>query len=307
MSRTLRRLAALAFIVATTAVACGDNPFTGTVTEPPAPLAFGMGVHGTPAPLIAQLRATGIRWVRLTYYYQTVGDTAWERMLARDLDTLRDNGLSIDLVVHSTPWNDPDGVGIPHAVAELIRQHPGAIDAVELYNEENVGVDYWRPVLPGASDYERGRAYASRYQAMRDTIEALLPLMRMPVVTGGTAGSPREFLRGIREAGVTPDIVAVHAYGWPPYLQLDDVVREAREIFPRVPVWATEVGSEGGRTDPTTLTLDIAGTFTWMRLHPEVRVFWYVAWGDQESSVWDQDTFAPRPGNEQIVTGGPYR
>lgn len=307
MSRTLRRLAALAFVTATVAVACGDNPFTGTVQDPPPPLAFGMGVHGSPAPLIANLKATGVKWIRLTFYYQAVDDTTWQRYIARDLDTLSANGLSIDLVIHSTPWNDPDGVGIPHAVAELIRQHPGAIDAVELYNEENVGVDYWRPVLPGANDYERGRAYAARYQAMRDTIAQLIPLLRVPVVTGGTAGGPSEFLRGIKEAGVTPDIVAVHAYGWPPYNQLDDVVRQARTIFPHVSVWATEVGSEGGRTDTTTLKLDIAGVFAWMRWNPDVRVFWYVAWGDQESSVWDQDTFAPRPGNEQIITGGPYR
>jgi hypothetical protein len=178
---------------------------------------------------------------------------------------------------------------------------------VELYNEENVGVDYWRPVLPGANDYERGRAYVPRYQAMRDTIAQLIPLLRVPVVTGGTAGNPTDFLRGIRDAGVTPDIVAIHAYGWPPHVELEGAVHDSRAVFPSVPVWATEVGSEGGRTDSTTLKLDIAGVFAWMRANPDVRVFWYVAWGDQESSVWDQDTFQPRPGNTEIITGGPYR
>lgn len=300
-----RFLAGLVAVAAVALVACADTSFVPDVTTPP--LAFSIGVHGSPAPVIANLQQAGFKWIRLTYYYQTLGDTMWTRMLDEQLTQLSAAGLSIDLVVHSTPVNDPNGDGIPHAVADLLRTHPGAIDAVELYNEENIGVDTWRPILPGTSDYERGRAYASRYTAMRDTVRALYPLLQVPVVTGGTAGGPAPFLQGIKDAGVTPDIVAVHAYGFPPHVQLDQVVREARSVFPTTPVWATEVGSEGGRTDSTTFILDVHGVFAWMLTHPDVRVFWYVAWGDEESSVWDQTTFAPRPGTSELLHAGPFR
>lgn len=308
MNTSVRRVARrfLPVLALLVSAACADNTFTGPIA-PEQPYAMGVGVHGTPAPVIAKLKELGIKWVRLTYYYQTVGDTAWDQMIARDLDTLSANGFSIDLVIHSTPWNDPDGEGIPHAVANLMRAHPGAIDAVELYNEENVGVDYWRPVLPGANDFERGQAYAPRYKAMRDTVQAFIPLLRVPVVTGGTAGDPEQFLRGIKAGGVTPDIVAIHCYGFPPFVQLDQFTKTSRRIFPGVPVWATEVGSEGGRTDPATRALDVAGVFAWMRRYPDVRAFWYVAWGDPSDAILDQNTFQVTPGYSDFVKNGPYR
>lgn len=303
-----RRLPALALVAAIAAIACADT-FTGTATPPalPLPLALGMDVHAAPAPVVSWMQRTGIRWTRVTYYYQTVGDSTWTADLAGELAALHAAGLAVDLVVHSVPWNDPDGVGIPHAVADLLRDHPGEIAAVELYNEENLGLDYWRPVLPGATDSARGMAYAARYRAMHDSIAGLIPLMRVPVVTGGTAGSPRAFLAGIRAAGVTPDIVGIHAYGFPPAAQLDQFTRESRSVFPGVPVWATEVGSEGGRTDSTTLALDLGGVVAWMRDHPDVRAFWYCVWGDSVDGILGQHSFTPRPGTAGLPSAGPFR
>lgn len=285
------------------ASACADNTFSAPVRSQP--LQMGVSVHQLHPAVLKWVKDAGIPWVRVTNYYQSSADPGYVDMFLAQMDTLHSYGLKVSVVFHTAPADDPDGLKLPAYMADMVRR--GKLDAVELYNEENA--PGWRPVLNGSNDFERGQDYAGRYTAAHDAIHGMVPLLM-----GGTATMPEDFLLGMKSKGVTPDIIAFHAYGYPPVSYMDMGTRTAHKVYPGVPVWINEVGSEGGakgdtttnKYDDVTQTLDMQGMLVWLQLHSEVRVFWYVMADDWGYSLLRPD-FTERPAATILRQNGPYR
>lgn len=221
------------------------------------------------------LTALGIRHVRLACYLDQLDDprphpqflhrTYREDFIA-DCELLRFAAIDTLIVFHSSP----DLGSMPSRIAGIAASIPW-ITRFQLHNEQNIE-SLFRPELGGGSDqHARGEDYALLYKRTKQ----LLP--NHFLLAGGLAGNPSAFLEGMAHAGCQPDGLALHCYGYPPYHQMVDHAALAREVYPSTPLYCTEVGSEGGRTDERKIQQDLDGVIHTIRTSPRLfhRTYWF--------------------------------
>lgn len=272
---------------------------------------FGATVHDPEAPgVLDWLRRSGITHVRTTFRYgsyvdprpfndrgelDSAGFTERERFW-RKIAIFRDRGIKVLVVAHGAPPDDQRGDGLPEQLREMLddswTHSPGTIEAVQIGNEMNPVNSQWlprlgadRPLDIALDEIERGNLYAVLFSrcalALRSTGRPL------KILSCGTVGDPRPFLTGFLSV-VAPhflDGIAVHGTGYPPAQQFVDHVRWARQIanglgFASLPIYATEVASEGGRSSDETQLTDVDGVLhEYVNLGPSfaARLYWYAA------------------------------
>lgn len=219
-----------------------------------APVIVGLGAHDLDTASVRLLRAAGVRHVRTTLYWaQWESRPAYRAHVDSAFRRARAAGLALLVVVHQAPlpldaFGRRDVAFRAYAafVAARAAQFPGL--AWELWNEINApGWTHLFGSMDGRPPRDVGAQYAAMLRLAYPAIKQADPTA--VVVTGGTGGDPREFLRGLLARGpadAPADALGVHIYG----ADLDveaartaGIVREVqRETGDARPVWCTEIG-----------------------------------------------------------------
>ena len=206
----------------------------------------------------------GVKHIRVPVFYGLWQDPNYRHSVIFDAERYAKADISGVVVVHDAPT-----ITELYRLAVDVSRYLPAGWVLQLHNEMNIETQQFRPHFYGDTVRDRGRQYGQLLIHVRANAAcAVLP--------GGLAGDPREFLRGMLEAGPVTS-VALHCYGYPPYNQMTKRVLEAREVVPDAEFYITEVGSEGGKADQWTYDSDLNGTiYTLGNQHvPVKRAYWY--------------------------------
>ncbi|MCX6362006.1 MAG: cellulase family glycosylhydrolase [Armatimonadetes bacterium] len=224
---------------------------------------LGIGMHAFTPQQVAVLKPLGIRFVRLTLYWNQMEPGA-EAQYAPDYlkswdDHVRlagEQGIELVAVVHAPPpgmdWAHKELAYERFArfMAAMAKRYP-TVRYWELFNEmDGAFTDIFGANEKGVAMVERGKLYARMLKLAYPAIRAANP--NAWVLTGGMTDF-RDFPRGIYEGGGKEyfDILAIHTYGVPVTWSFIDRGRTVREVMRSYgdgdkPLWNTEFGIDGG-------------------------------------------------------------
>lgn len=224
---------------------------------------LGIGMHTFSPQQVALLRPLGIRFVRLTLYWNLMEpaaeglyDPAYRKQWDGFAALAAREGLELVAVVHAPPagldWGHRETAYQRFArfMGVMARRYPG-VRYWELFNEmDGAFTDIFGANRSDVPMLERGKLYARMLRLAYPAIRTANPSAW--VVSGGMTDY-QEFPRGIYEGGGRPffDIMALHTYGVPVTWSFIDRGRTVREIMrqngdPDKPLWNTEFGIDGG-------------------------------------------------------------
>ncbi len=271
----------------------GRSPAQGAAAPLPFRERIGVSTHlptgqdaaaqGARAQELRLLAEAGVRWIRRDFFWHEIEPARGTfHFVPYDqiVDEAAEWGISfLALLAYGNPWASERGeaTGDPHYppddpadfaryAARVVAHFSGRVRFFEIWNEENVGVRFWKPTI-GGDPQAYGRLLSETFQA----IEGVDPEAR--VVFGGTfyphLGVPgtSAFVGGVfrfhPDIGEAFDIFAYHPYRYPftaPEVEapvgmpggvllqesLASTIARVREILARRggnhPLWITELG-----------------------------------------------------------------
>jgi hypothetical protein len=224
---------------------------------------LGIGMHAFTPQQVALLKPLGIRFVRLTLYWNQMepaaeGQYAPDYLKAWDghVRLAGEQGIEPVAVVHAPPpgldWAHKEQAYERFArfMAAMAKRYP-SVRYWELFNEmDGAFTDLFGANEKGLGMLERGKLYARMLKLAYPAIRTANPSAW--VLTGGMTDF-QEFPRGIYEGGGKEyfDILAIHTYGVPVTWSFIDRGKTVREIMRSYgdgdkPLWNTEFGIDGG-------------------------------------------------------------
>lgn len=224
---------------------------------------LGIGMHGFTREQLALLKPVGIRFVRLTLYWNIMepgAEGAYDPKYLKQWDDYvslaGEMGIHLLAVVHAPPggldWAHRDLAYQRFArfMVAMVKRYP-TVKYWELFNEMDVGfTDIFGAGHPEVPMLERGKLYAQMLKLAYPAIRAARP--DAWVLTGGMSDFG-DFPRGIYEGGGKAffDIMNLHTYGVPVVFSFVDRGRTLKEIMrwygdADKPLWDTEFGIDAG-------------------------------------------------------------
>jgi len=178
---------------------------------------FGMNIDpanpaGNPSP--QELKAIGVRWVRIEWKWYEGGYTFYDPIIA----AYRAAGLRVMLIVDYTSldgkpaYNADEAVWTSYiadfaqAAADIAMHYGDGVDAWQIWNE---------PDLVNWSTAYDPRVPAAYFGIMlREAVNAIRPHSSTPIITGGLVSGNANYLAIARDAagGLTVDAIGVHPY-----------------------------------------------------------------------------------------------
>lgn len=176
----------------------------------------------------------GFRWVKQQVRWEEYevapgifAKEAWERLDAFVNDANK-RGLNILLGVakppafHMNPAGSEDPVNYEafnHFLRLIVERYPGQLNALEVWNEPNLAMEWGGQVISGGEYVEMlAGAYATINSADPEGYITVVSAGLAPtgVTDGVTAVDDRLYLRQMYEAGLAnhTDAVGIHPYGW---------------------------------------------------------------------------------------------
>ncbi len=218
-----------------------ETPTVAQPTSPPPPpppvsasFAYGIQVDpsGDPAEIIAHLNALGIRWVKFQLSWKETEPQQgvrnwgeWDRLIR----TYHDAGFNILLSIVKAPdWARPANTDLaqegPPAdpgtyaffVGELAQRYRGGVQAIEVWNEQNLAREGGGAPMPPA-DYVA--LLSAAYQAIKTADPTIVVVSGAPTPAGDVPGAAIDdinYLSAMYAAGLknVSDAIGVHPSGY---------------------------------------------------------------------------------------------
>jgi hypothetical protein len=237
------------------------TPITGASLPPFPRDAFGYGIQvqgsvGDPATTIASVKKLGMNWIKQQVRWEHVepgqGEFNWG-LIDGIIDTAHREGLYVMLSVVTSPeWARVNSGGGSHGppdnyeefgrfLGQLVDRYQGKIQAIEVWNEQNLDREWRSPNGLNAADYVRLLQIANREIRARDPNIIIISGALSP--TGGwvesdgrvTAIDDFAYFQQLLDAGMLPlvDCVGAHHNGinFPPDKDWDEGYNDPTASF----------------------------------------------------------------------------
>lgn len=221
----------------------------------------GVGSHSLDDSSRRDLRALGVERVRITIYWNIwESSEAYRSTTSAEIEQAAREGLNLLAVVHGQPprysFQSREAAleAYVEFVTSMVARFP-QVEAWQLWNEMDVPTFTDLFGAGGQLDPEaQGRLYGRMLDRTYTAIKRANPTAL--VVTGGLAGPvDTGFPIGLLQSGARMDAFAIHAYGFPVSLSVEQRGAAARAVLDRfgrssIELWVTEFGMEEAVVPP---------------------------------------------------------
>lgn len=216
---------------------------------------LGVGTHGLDDTSRQRLLSLGVRAIRTTLYWMDwESSPSYRESISRQIEQAGREGFDLLVVVHGQParfnFGNRDEAFEAYAdfMGFLAARFP-QVGAWQLWNEMDVPAFTDLFGARGELSAEAGgRLYGEMLEKAFRAVKRANP--RALVVTGGLAGPiDSGFAAGLLRSGAPMDALAIHTYGFPVVLAVEQRGPAARALLDRLgrsttELWVTEFGME---------------------------------------------------------------